>query len=80
MRERMLRGGLYIADDADNAREFGRVQVMLADFNGAAPGAWDQRDALLRRMLRVSAGRGRALAVLLRVRSHHDRRADFRQR
>ena len=52
MRERMLRGELYIADDRDNAAEFVRVQELLASFNGSAPGAGDERDALLRRMLR----------------------------
>jgi maltose O-acetyltransferase len=52
MRERMLRGELYIADDAENEAEFGRVQELLAGFNGSAPGAGDERDALLRRMLR----------------------------
>ena len=52
MRDRMLRGELYIADDAENEAEFGRVQELLADFNGSAPGAWDERDALLRRTLR----------------------------
>jgi maltose O-acetyltransferase len=52
MRERMLRGELYIADDADNDAEFGRVQELLASFNGSAPGAWDERDRLLRQTLR----------------------------
>ncbi|MGZ5311848.1 MAG: sugar O-acetyltransferase [Solirubrobacterales bacterium] len=52
MRERMLRGELYIADDPENQAEFERVQELLARFNGSAPGAWDERDALLRRMLR----------------------------
>ena len=52
MRERMLRGELYIADDAENEAEFGRVQELLAEFNGSAPGAWDARDALLRQTLR----------------------------
>jgi maltose O-acetyltransferase len=52
MRERMLRGELYIADDPENEAEFGRVQELLGRFNGSAPGAWDERDALLRRMLR----------------------------
>jgi maltose O-acetyltransferase len=52
MRERMLRGDLYIADDPDNEAEFARVQELLAEFNGTAPGAWDARDALLRRTLR----------------------------
>ena len=52
MRERMLRGELYISDDADNEAEFGRVQELLGRFNGGAPGTWDERDALLREMLR----------------------------
>lgn len=52
MRERMLRGELYIADDPENDAEFGRVQELLARFNGSAPGRWDGRDALLRQMLR----------------------------
>ena len=52
MRERMLRGELYIADDPDNAAEYRRVQELLAGFNRAAPGATDERDALLRRIVR----------------------------
>lgn len=52
MRERMLRGELYIADDSDNEAEFGRVQELVARFNGSPSGAWDERDALLRQMLR----------------------------
>jgi hypothetical protein len=28
------------------AAEFERVQALLARFNGAEPGAWDERDAL----------------------------------
>ena len=52
MRERMLRGELYIATDEESQAEFARVQELLAEFNGAPPGAWDERDALLRRTLR----------------------------
>jgi maltose O-acetyltransferase len=52
MRQRMLRGELYIADDPENEAEFGRVQELLGRFNGSAPGAWEERDALLRRTLR----------------------------
>src|SRR5215218_2688715 len=52
MRERMLRGELYIGSDAESAAEFGRAQELLADFNGAPPGARDERAALLRRLLR----------------------------
>ncbi|MGN6169498.1 MAG: sugar O-acetyltransferase [Solirubrobacteraceae bacterium] len=52
MRDRMLRGELYVADDPDNEAEFGRVQELLARFNACAPRAWEERDALLRRTLR----------------------------
>jgi maltose acetyltransferase-like protein len=52
MQERMLRGELDIADDAENAAECGHVQELLARFNGAEPAACDERDALLREMLR----------------------------
>jgi hypothetical protein len=45
MRERMLRGELYIAEDSDNAAEFARVQELLARFNGSAAGGSDERDA-----------------------------------
>lgn len=48
----MLRGELYIADDPESEAEFGRVQELLARFNGSAPQASDERDALLRQMLR----------------------------
>jgi maltose O-acetyltransferase len=52
MRERMLRGELYIADDAENEAELSRVQELLARFNGTVPAASGERDALLREMLR----------------------------
>jgi len=52
MRDRMLRGELYIADDPENETEFLRVQELLARYNGSAPGDCDARDALLRQMLR----------------------------
>ena len=52
MRERMLRGELYIGQDPDNAAEFLRVQELLARFNGSAPGASAEREALLRQTLR----------------------------
>jgi maltose O-acetyltransferase len=52
MRDRMLRGELYIAGDLESAAEYRRVQELLAGFNGSEPGAVAQRDALLRRMLR----------------------------
>ena len=52
MRERMLRGELYIGQDPDNAAEFLRVQELLARFNGSAPDASAEREALLRQTLR----------------------------
>ncbi len=52
MRDRMLRGELYIAGDPETEAEFARVQELLARFNCAPPAAWDERAALLRRMLR----------------------------
>lgn len=52
MRERMLRGELYIAKDPENDAEFGRVQELLRRFNRSPPEAWEKRDALIRRMLR----------------------------
>ena len=52
MRERMLRGEMYLANDRESAAVFGRVQAMLAQFNASPPGAWGERDALLRGMLR----------------------------
>ena len=52
MRERMLRGELYIADDPDSQAEFDHVQELLAEFNGAPARAWAERDRLLRQVLR----------------------------
>jgi len=52
MRERMLRGELYIGDDPESAQEFARVQELLARFNRSPHAERDERDALLRQMLR----------------------------
>jgi maltose O-acetyltransferase len=52
MRERMLRGELYIANDPENEAAFARVQGLIAEFNHSQHDAWDERDALLRQMLR----------------------------
>lgn len=57
MRERMLRGELYLAEDPENAAEFARVQGLLASFNSSPVGAVDERAGLLRQMLR-SVGEG----------------------
>ena len=51
MRDRMLRGELYIADDAENEVIFARVQQLIGRFNAAPPAAWEERDALLREAL-----------------------------
>ena len=51
MRERMLRGELYVDDDPGSKAEYARIQELLAEFNGSAPGAADERDAVLRRTL-----------------------------
>jgi maltose O-acetyltransferase len=51
MRERMLRGELYIADDPDSDAVLARVQELLDQFNRSAPGASEERDSLLRQML-----------------------------
>lgn len=48
----MLRGELYIADDPENAAEFTQVQELLTRFNRTPPAAWDERDRLLRQVLR----------------------------
>ena len=48
----MLRGELYIADDPENAAEFTQVQELLARFNRTPPAAWEERDRLLRQVLR----------------------------
>lgn len=48
----MLRGELYIAGDRESEAELARVQELLARFNRSAPAAWDERDGLLRQMLR----------------------------
>jgi maltose O-acetyltransferase len=51
MRERRLRGDLYVGGDPESREEFLRVQQLLDEYNATAPAAFDERDALLRRML-----------------------------
>jgi maltose O-acetyltransferase len=51
MRARRRRGELYVAGDPDSRAEYGRVQELLARFNAAAPGADEERRALLEKML-----------------------------
>src|SRR3954454_22172434 len=51
MKERMLRGDLYIADDEDLAADFKRAQETLERYNGTAFAEQDLRDLLLRELL-----------------------------
>ena len=51
MKERMLRGELYVADDADLAADFARAQDLVARYNGAAHSDADGRDRILRELL-----------------------------
>src|SRR3954463_11288296 len=51
MKERMLRGDLYIADDQDLAADFKRAQETLERYNGAAFAEQELRDRLLRDLL-----------------------------
>ena len=52
MRDRMLRGELYRGADADSLREYRRTQELVGAFNAAAANADQERDAILRQMLR----------------------------
>lgn len=52
MYDRMLRGELYNGIDADMAAQMERTAELLAAYNGTAPGAGDERSALLRQLLR----------------------------
>jgi maltose O-acetyltransferase len=51
MKDRMLRGELYIADDEDLAADFARAQDLLARYNGTAHAEQDQRDEILHTLL-----------------------------
>jgi maltose O-acetyltransferase len=51
MKERMLRGELYIADDDDLAADFKRAQEILERYNGSAFGEQALRDRLLRELI-----------------------------
>ena len=52
MRQRMLRGELYIADDPEIEAEWERTQDLVARFNATGPRAYEERDLLLRELLR----------------------------
>jgi maltose O-acetyltransferase len=51
MKERMLRGELYVADDPDLAADFARAQELLERYNAAPHTAQDERDRILRELL-----------------------------
>src|SRR5215217_3714974 len=51
MKQRMLRGELYIADDEELAADFNRAQEILEQYNGSAFAEQDLRDRLLRELL-----------------------------
>ena len=51
MRDRMLRGELYIADDPDLAADLARAQALLDRFNRTFHAEQDTRDAILRELI-----------------------------
>jgi maltose O-acetyltransferase len=51
MKDRMLRGELYIADDADLAADFARAQELLERYNATAHAEQHERDRILRELL-----------------------------
>ena len=57
MKERMLRGELYIADDPALGVDYERAQELLERYNAAAHAEHDERDRLLRSLL-GSVGEG----------------------
>jgi maltose O-acetyltransferase len=57
MKERMLRGELYVADDPDLAADHARAQRILDRYNVTGHDEQDERDGLLRELL-GSVGEG----------------------
>jgi len=51
MKDRMLRGELYIADDADLTADFARAQALVERYNRTRHAERDERDAILRELL-----------------------------
>jgi maltose O-acetyltransferase len=57
MKERMLRGELYLASDPELAADHARAQELLERYNATTHAAQDERDGLLRELLgEVGAG------------------------
>lgn len=52
MRDRMLRGDLYRGADPESVRLYRQTQELVGAFNAAGPNADEERDAILRQMLR----------------------------
>ncbi|MEY2535702.1 MAG: maltose O-acetyltransferase [bacterium] len=57
MKERMLRGDLYVADDPDLAADHARAQELLDRYNATRHAEQDERDRLLHSLL-GGAGEG----------------------
>ena len=53
MKDRMLRGDLYIADDEDLAADFERAQEILERYNASSYAEQELRDRLLRELLKA---------------------------
>ena len=51
MKERMLRGELYVADDPDLEADFARAQELVDRYNRTRPGEQAMRDEILRQLL-----------------------------
>src|SRR5215218_962510 len=51
MKDRMLRGDLYVADDPDLAADFARAQELLGRYNRTLHPEQDERDRILRELL-----------------------------
>ena len=51
MKERMLRGELYLAGDAELAADHARAQELLERYNATPHSAQDERDRVLRELL-----------------------------
>ncbi len=51
MKDRMVRGELYIADDEDLAADFARAQELLERYNATAHAEQAERDVILRELL-----------------------------
>ena len=51
MKDRMLRGELYIAEDPDLATDFARAQELIHTYNRTAPAEQAKRDRILRELI-----------------------------